>query len=47
MRKPRDRNDQVAQKAKFRRRSANKQIAAQTRKPLGKHYANKYGKARG
>ncbi len=47
MSKPRDREDRAAKTVKIRRASANKQIGAQTRKLLGKHYANKYRTGRG
>jgi hypothetical protein len=42
MSKPRDSNDPKVKKAKVREGAENKQLTAQTRKILGKHYANKY-----
>jgi hypothetical protein len=42
MSKSRDPNDPKVNKAKVRKAGENKQLTAQTRKILGKHYANKY-----
>jgi hypothetical protein len=42
MSKPRDPNDPKVKKANVRKGGENKQLTAQTRKILGKHYANKY-----
>jgi hypothetical protein len=42
MSKSRDPNDPKVKKAKVRKGGENKQLTAQTRKILGKHYANKY-----
>ena len=42
MSEPADPNDPKVKKAKARKGAENKQLSAQTRKILGKHYASKY-----
>jgi hypothetical protein len=47
MSKPRDPTDVKVKKGKARRGVENQRLTAQTRKILGKHYANKYRSGRG
>jgi capsule polysaccharide export protein KpsE/RkpR len=47
MSEPADPNDPKVKRAKARKDAENKQLTAQTRKILGKHYANKYRTRRG
>jgi hypothetical protein len=47
MSKPADPNHPRMKKEKVHAGAENKQLAAQTRKILGKHYANKYRTGRG
>jgi len=47
MTKPSERDKRTSKTLKAPPRGQNKRSAAQTRKLLGKHYANKYGTVRG